>query len=54
MIRTRFMLFVVLAGIPAAQIFAESAEHAYKEGSRAEGKNDYDAAFEGYKQAHFE
>lgn len=54
MIRTRLLLFVVLAGIPTAQIFAESAEHNYKEGARAEGKNDYDAAFEGYKQAHFE
>jgi general secretion pathway protein D len=54
MIRTRLLLFVVLAGIPAAQILAENAEHAFKDGGRAEKKNDYDAAFQAYKQAHAE
>lgn len=54
MIRTRLLLFVVLAGIPAAQILAENAEHAFKDGGRAEKKNDYDGAFQAYKQAHSE
>jgi general secretion pathway protein D len=35
-------------------MLADSAEHAYKEGGQAEKKNDYDAAFEGYKLAHSE
>jgi general secretion pathway protein D len=52
MIRTRLLLFAVLAGIPSAQILAENAEHAFKAGDRAEKKNDYDAAFEAYKLAH--
>jgi general secretion pathway protein D len=52
MIRTRLLLFVVLAGIPSTPILAESAEHAFKTGDRAEKKNDYDAAFEAYKLAH--
>ncbi len=54
MIRTRLLLFVVLAAIPAAPILAESAEHAFKAGGRAEKRNDYDAAFEAYKLAHSE
>jgi general secretion pathway protein D len=54
MIRTRLLLIVVLAGIPALQILAENAEHAFKAGGRAEKKNDYDAAFQAYKQAHAE
>lgn len=54
MIRTRLFLFVVLAGISAAPMLADTSEHAYKEGDRAEKKNDYDAAFEAYKLAHFE
>ncbi len=54
MIRTRLFLFLILAGISAAPMLADSAEHAYKEGGQAEKKNDYDAAFEGYKLAHSE
>jgi general secretion pathway protein D len=42
----------MLAGIPALPVLAESAEHAYKAGIRSEQKNDYDAAFQAYKQAH--
>jgi len=33
-------------------VLAESAEHAYKEGGRAEKKNDYDTAYAGYKLAY--
>jgi general secretion pathway protein D len=44
----------MLAGILTAPIFADNAEHAYKEGDRAEKKNDYDGAFEAYKLAHSE
>jgi len=54
MIRTRLLLFVMLAVIPAVPMHAENAEHAYKLGNRAEKTNDYDAAFEAYKQAHNE
>jgi general secretion pathway protein D len=50
--RTVFILFVAFLGISAVPIQAESAEHAYKAGDRAEKKNDYDAAYEAYKQAH--
>ena len=54
MIRTRLFLFVMLAGISTAPILADNAEHAYKEGDRAEKKNDFDGAFEAYKLAHSE
>ncbi len=50
--RWPFLLFVLILGIPAIPVMAESAEHAYKIGDRAEKKNDYDAAFEAFKQAH--
>jgi general secretion pathway protein D len=42
----------MIVGIPSIPVLAESAEHAYKVGDRAEKKNDYDAAFEAFKQAH--
>jgi general secretion pathway protein D len=48
----RFLLFALILGIPNIPVLAESAEHAYKEGDRAEKKNDYDAALEGFKLAH--
>ena len=54
MIRKRLLVYVVLAVFSAGLMQAESAEHAFKEGSRAEKKNDLDAAFEAYKQAHTE
>ena len=54
MIRTRLFLFLMLAGISTAPILADSAEHAFKQGDRAEKKNDYDAAFEAYRLAHSE
>jgi general secretion pathway protein D len=42
----------MMVGILVIPVRAESAAHAYKSGDRAEKKNDYDAAFEAYKQAH--
>jgi len=50
--RALVLLFVLILGTPAIPVLAESAEHAYKEGDRAEKKNDYDAAYEAFKQAH--
>jgi general secretion pathway protein D len=41
-----------MLGIPACTVLAESAEHAYRAGERAEKKNDYDAAYEAFKEAH--
>lgn len=52
MIRARLLLFAVLAGLFAAPILADSAEHEFKAGDRAEKKNDYDAAFEAFRLAH--
>jgi general secretion pathway protein D len=52
MTRTLFMLFAMTLGIAAIPVLAESAEHAYKAGDRAEKKNDYDAAYEAFRQAH--
>ncbi len=42
----------MMAGIGVIPALADSAEHAYKIGDHSEKKNDYDAAFEAYKQAH--
>jgi general secretion pathway protein D len=50
--RTLILLFAMTLGIQAIPALAESAEHAYKAGDSAEKKNDYDAAFEAYKEAH--
>jgi general secretion pathway protein D len=50
--KTRLLLYVLMVGITAIPILAESAEHAYKAGDGAEKKNDYDAAYEAYKLAH--
>ena len=50
--RWLFLLFVSIVGIPAVPVLAESAEHAYKAGDRAEKKNDYDAAYEAFREAH--
>jgi general secretion pathway protein D len=46
------LLFVMSVGITTIPVLAESAEHAYKVGSRAETQNDYDSAFEAFKMAH--
>jgi general secretion pathway protein D len=50
--RSLFLLFVLVLGIGAIPVLAESAEHAYKAGDRAEKKNDYDGAYEAFKDAH--
>jgi general secretion pathway protein D len=52
MIRSKVLLFLMIVGIPAIPVLSESAEHFYKLGDRAEKKNDYDAAFEAFRQAH--
>jgi len=50
--RSLCLLFVAILSVPAIPVLAESAEHAFKTGDRAEKKNDYDAAYEAFKQAH--
>ena len=50
--RTLILLFAMTLGSQAIPILAESAEGAYKAGDRAEKKNDYDAAFQAFKEAH--
>jgi general secretion pathway protein D len=50
--KLRLLLFVILAGSVAVPVVAESAESAYKDGDRAEHKNNYDAAYQAYKKAH--
>ena len=50
--RTLILLFAMTLGIQVIPAPAESAEHAFKTGESAEKKNDYDAAFEAYKDAH--
>ena len=46
------LLLAVAIGIPAIPVAAESAEHAYKIGEKAEKQNDYDTAYQAFKQAH--
>ena len=46
------LMFVMITGIAAIPVMAESAEHAYKAGENAEKQNDYDAAYEAFKRAH--
>jgi general secretion pathway protein D len=52
MIRSRLLLYVILAGTIVVPAVAESAESAFRSGDRAEKKNDLDSAFQAYKQAH--
>jgi len=52
MIRSRLLLYVIMAGTIAVPVVAESAESAFRSGDRAEKKNDLDSAFQAYKQAH--
>ena len=52
MTRSRLLLYVMMAGISVIPVLAESAEHAFKVGARSEQNNDYDVAYEAYKQAH--
>ena len=51
MTRLNFLLFVILAGILAVPVVAESPESYYKAGDKAEHKNLYDEAFQAYKKA---
>lgn len=51
-LRSRLLLCLLLAGTCVLPVLGESAESAFKAGSKAEQKNDYDAAFQGYKFAH--
>ncbi len=52
MFRIRLLLCVVLLGVLAHPLLAESPESSYRKGVRAEAKRNLDAAFEAYKQAH--
>jgi general secretion pathway protein D len=52
MIRSRLLLWAILACTIAAPVLAESAESAFKAGERAEKKNDLDTAFQAFKRAH--
>jgi general secretion pathway protein D len=52
MIRSRLLLYLILAGTIVVPAVAESAESAFRSGDRAEKKNDLDSAFQAYKQAH--
>ena len=48
----RFSLSLILIGAASFPAMAERPESAFKAGVHAEAKNDYDAAYEGYKRAH--
>ncbi len=50
--RSRLLLWAILACTIAAPVLAESAESAFKAGERAEKKNDLDTAFQAFKRAH--
>jgi general secretion pathway protein D len=52
MFRIRLSLCLVLLGVLAYPLVAESPESSYKKGVRAEAKKNLDVAFEAYKQAH--
>ncbi len=52
MTRLRLLLIVILAGATALPVVAESAEHDYKVGSKAELTGNYDAAYQAFKRAH--
>jgi len=46
------LIFVMITGIAAIPVMAESAEHAFKAGENAEKQNNYDAAYEAFKHAY--
>src|SRR6202162_1049122 len=48
----RTVLILVLGLILVAPIHSDDAKNAYRRGQRAELKNEYDAAFDGYRQAY--
>ncbi len=50
--RLRFWLYFVVIGWVCVPVVAESPEGSFKAGVRAEAKNNYDVAYEAYKQAH--
>ena len=52
MTRLRMLLIPILAGAMAIPAVAESAEHDWKLGGKAEQRNNYDAAYQAYKRAH--
>src|SRR5579864_2152157 len=52
MTRLKLLLFVILAASIGVSAVAESAEHNFKVGVKAEQHNNYDAAFQAYKRAH--
>src|ERR1700722_15996918 len=52
MFRIRLSLCLLLLGVLAYPLAAESPESSYKKGVRAEAKKNLDVAFEAYKQAH--
>ncbi len=54
MIRSRFLMYLMLASTLVAPVLAERPESAFKAGEHAEKKNDLDTAFQAYKRAHDE
>lgn len=50
--RSRVLIYAVLSLITAVPVLADSASSAYKDGERAEKRNDYDTAYQAYKKAH--
>src|SRR5579871_4319606 len=52
MTKLKLLLLVILAGSVALPAVAESAEHDFKVGEKAEQHNNYDAAYQAYKRAH--
>lgn len=52
MIRLRPSFALWLVFLLSSPLFAENAHSAFKQGARAEKQNNYDAAYEAYRQAH--
>jgi len=52
MTRIKLLLFFILAGTIAVPAIAQSAEHYFKQGEKAERKDNYDAAYQAFKKAH--
>lgn len=50
--RPRLVLFVIVSCITAGPVCAQRAESLFKSGVHAEAKNNFDVAYEAYKQAH--
>lgn len=50
--RSRVLIYAVLSLITAVPVLADNASSAYKDGERAEKRNDYDTAYQAYKKAH--